>query len=126
MTKYEELLSEYEGVVNVEERTMINEGLYCDGYIWIKQDLNNHRKACVLAEEIGHHYTSVGDITNLKNIGNRKQEHVARKWAFEKLVPLHVVKNAIAQGHSDLWDMAEFLDIDEEFLCEALKYYGFL
>ena len=71
MTKYEELLSEYEGVVNVEERTMINEGLYCDGYIWIKQDLNNHRKACVLAEEIGHHYTSVGDITNLKNIENR-------------------------------------------------------
>ena len=31
-------------------------------------------KACVLAEELGHHYTTVGDIIDQKESENRKQE----------------------------------------------------
>lgn len=32
------------------------------------------QKACVLAEELGHHYTSYGNIINLNDTANRKQE----------------------------------------------------
>lgn len=126
MTKYEELLAEYDREVDVEERKMVNDGLYCDGCVWIRKDMNSSRKACILAEEIGHHYTSAGDITDQKDVGNRKQERKARKWAFEKLLPLHLIITAIQNGHSEPWDMAEYLDVDEEFLCQALKYYGLL
>lgn len=31
-------------------------------------------KACVLAEELGHHYTAVGDIIDQSYYSNRKQE----------------------------------------------------
>lgn len=126
MTKYEKLLAEYDKEVDVEERKMVNEGLYCDGNIWINKDLTSSRKACILAEELGHHYTTIGDITDQKDVGNRKQERKARKWAFEKLVPLQLIRFSIADGHVEPWDMAEYLDVDEEFLRDALKYYGLL
>lgn len=126
MTKYEQLLSEYDEVVEVEERNIPTEGLYCDGYIWIKKDMTSTRKACILAEELGHHMTSVGNILDQKDIGNRKQEHKARKWAFERLVPLQDIERAVKHGHRDPWDMAEYLGVDERFLREALKHYGFL
>ena len=38
-------------------------GLYCDGTIALSKDMYiETEKACVLAEELGHHYTTVGDI----------------------------------------------------------------
>ena len=41
------------------------------------------KKACVLAEELGHHYTSVGNIIDMEYIGNQKQERQARLWAYK-------------------------------------------
>lgn len=126
MTKYEQLLSVYEDEVEVEERKTTIEGLYCDGHIRISKDMTSARKVCILAEEIGHHMTSAGDIIDQTDIGNRKQEHKARKWAFETIVPLQDIKRAIAHGHREPWEIAEYLDVDEEFLHEALKYYRVL
>ena len=37
-------------------------------------------KASVLAEELGHYYTTVGNILDQEDAGNRKQEHKARTW----------------------------------------------
>ena len=38
-------------------------GLYCDGTIAISTDMKTDaEKACVLAEELGHHYTTYGNI----------------------------------------------------------------
>lgn len=126
MTKYEELLSAYEEEVEVEERKMKNEGLYCDGHIWINKDLPSSRKACILAEEIGHHMTSAGDITDQTDIGNRQQELKARKYAYNMAIPLQDINLAIDHGHLNPWDIAEYLGVDERFLREALKHYGFL
>ena len=33
-------------------------GLYCDGTVAIRKDMNTVQKACTLAEELGHHHTS--------------------------------------------------------------------
>lgn len=125
MNKYEKLLSEYEHLT-IEERPMKSDGLYADGYIWINKTLCTARKTCILAEEIGHYETSFGDILNQNDINNRKQEFAARRWAFKRLVPEENIRFAIADGHTEIWDMAEYLDVDEAFLREALKYYGYL
>lgn len=38
-------------------------GLYCDGTIAISTDMKTDaEKACALAEELGHHYTTYGNI----------------------------------------------------------------
>ena len=45
-------------------------GLYCDGYIAINKDIETEtERACILAEELGHYYTSSGDIIDQRNIG---------------------------------------------------------
>lgn len=125
MTKYEELMSANENLT-IEERSMINDGLYADGCIWLKESMTSIKKACVLAEELGHYHTTVGNILDQNDINSRKQERTARKWAYEKLVPIENIQFAFADGHTEIWDMAEYLDLDEEFLREALIHYGIL
>ena len=57
-------------------------GLYCDGTVAIRDNIDTTaEKACVLAEELGHHYTSVGNIIDMDSSSNRKQERQARLWA---------------------------------------------
>lgn len=126
MSKYEALIAEYEEEVVIEERNMKNDGLYADGFVWINGRLTSAAKTCVLAEEIGHHMTSIGDILDQEDIDNCKQEHRARVWAYRKLLPLENIYAAAMQGYTEPWEMAEEFDLDEEFVRAALKYYGLL
>lgn len=129
MTTYEKLLDEaYNNGLMVKEKPLQSgDGRICNNRIAIRESIETTTcKACVLAEELGHYYTSVGDILNQDNSNNRKQENIARRWAFEKLLPLENIAFAMQDGHVDTWDMAECLNVDEEFLIDALKYYGVL
>src|SRR6056297_1796113 len=86
--KYEELLKEYEEL-EVREMDMTLDGLYADGCVAISSRLDtNAEKACILAEEIGHHLLNHGNILDQSMTSKVKQENVARNWAYEKLVPL--------------------------------------
>ena len=119
------MIGEYENLI-IEERPMINDGLYADGCVWINQDMPTNKKTCVLAEEVGHYETSSGDILDQTDTGNRKQELTARKWAYNKVVPEEKISEAISAGYTEVWEIADHLDVDEKFLIEALKYYGIL
>lgn len=125
MTKHEQLMAEYNDLY-IEERSMVNDGLYADGCVWINKDMPSNKKLAVLAEEIGHYETSSGNILDQNNTSNRKQELAARKWAYEKVLPLSAIETAVESGCRELWEIAEYLDIDEDFAREALKYYGIL
>ena len=125
MTKHEQLMAEYDNLY-IEERPMKNDGYDGDGCIWINKNMPSVKRYSILAEEIGHYETSSGDILDQNNISNRKQELLARKWAYEKIVPIEYIHFAISDGHTEIWDMADYLDIDEEFLRDALKYYRIL
>ncbi len=125
MTKHEKLMAEYEDLY-IEERQMINDGLYADGCIWINEKLPSCKKFSVLAEEIGHYKTSAGNILDQDDTANRKQELTARKWAYEKIVPVDKIVAAIDSGYDEVWNLAEQFDVDEDFMREALKHYGIL
>lgn len=126
MTKYEELMAAY-GYLFIEERPMHNKGLYGDGCIWIREDMTSDEKYCILAEEIGHYKTTAGDILDQKNnITNQKKELVARRWAYQLILPKDIIDAAIADGYTEIWDIAEYLEVDEGFLRDALQYYGYL
>lgn len=125
MTKYEELLAEYDHL-DIREKNMLHDGLYADGHIWIKEDMPVNRKYCTLAEEIGHHETSVGNILDQKDLSNYKQECRARKWAYNKILPVTEILKALSDGHTQLYDLAEHLDVDEAFLRACMERYGLL
>ena len=124
MTKYEELMAEYDEELIIEERPIKNAGLYADGVTWIREDMTIAEKYCVLAEEIGHHETSVGNILDLSSMDNIKQELKARKWAYEKILPLESILAAFQLGLHQVWELAEHLEVDEKFLYDALVHYG--
>lgn len=120
---YESLASEYDNVVYIYERKQINNGYYSDDVISIKQSLSDKEKKCILAEELGHHFTSAGIIIDLKNIRNVKQEHKARRWAVNKLVPLQAFIEAFEARRLNKFDLLEDLGITEEFFDDSIQYY---
>ena len=128
MNMFEKLLQEAENDrVRVYDFDLGGEGLdglYMDGNIALSDKLETTcQKACVLAEELGHHYTTVGDILDQSTIKNQKQERIARGWAYNKLVPFTAIQQAHEAGYFEAYEVAEYLDVDEEFLKESLEYY---
>ncbi|MHC1722777.1 MAG: ImmA/IrrE family metallo-endopeptidase [Aminipila sp.] len=123
MKKCEVLIAEYEEEIEIEEHHMKNDGLYCDGVIWINKNMAEDKKACILAEEIGHHFTSVGDILNQDEITHIKQECKARNWAFDKLLPFEVFIETVKLGYYTIPDVAEYLGLSELFIKDCIEHY---
>lgn len=43
-----------------------------------------------------------------------------------KIIPLEAVLSAIADGFRETWEIADYLEVEENFLKDALKHYGLL
>ncbi len=129
MTGYEKLLTDAakENIIVTDQFDLSGtrlKGLYCDGTIALNKDMYiESEKTCVLAEELGHHYTTVGDIMDQTDTANRKQERHARIWAYHKLLSLNDLIDSYKHGCQNQFEIAEHLNITEEFLVECLNYY---
>lgn len=130
MTDYEMLLIEADNEnIDIFESHYFNsdkiKGLYCDGSIALSSKLNTYaERNSILLEELGHHYTSSGNILDQSNTANRKQEYKARLWAYNKSVGLMGIVDSFMHGCQNTYEMADFLNVTEEFLIEALKCYS--
>ena len=123
---YEALLDEanQEGLIVKEKPLKYNNGRIKGRRIAIRQDIEtNTEKTCVLAEELGHHYTSVGNILDMNDIRNRKQERQARFWGYNKLIGLTGIVQAFEAGCQSTHEAAEYLEVTEEYLLEAIECY---
>ena len=123
---YEALLAESDsvGLVVKEKPLKNNNGRVKGNKIAIRQEINTSaEKACVLAEEMGHYHTSVGRILNQSDAENRKQELRAREWAYDRQVGLIGIVKSFRAGCQTLSEMAEYLEVTEEFLGDALERY---
>ena len=129
MTGYEELLTDAdkENIIVTDQFDLSGtrlKGLYCDGTIALNRDMYiESEKMCVLAEELGHHYTTVGNIMDQTDTANRKQERRARIWAYHKLLSLNDLIDSYKCGCQNQFEIAEHLNITEEFLVDCLNYY---
>ena len=126
MTIYEELLEEASnnGLVVREKALSSSDGLIYKNRIAISDRLETSaEKACVLAEEIGHYHTAVGDIVDLQNIENLKQEQKGRLHGYNRMIGLCGIIDAFNAGCQSRHEIAEFLEVTEEFLQEAIDCY---
>ncbi|MDC3414307.1 ImmA/IrrE family metallo-endopeptidase [Terrihalobacillus insolitus] len=124
---YERLQSEaLELNIDVQERILKKriKGLYGDNVIWINKTIETSiEKACVLAEEIGHYHTTIGNILEQSILSNVKQEKLARKWAYKRMIPLEKLIDCFKSGCKSRYEIAEMLKVTEEFLEESLEFY---
>lgn len=128
MNNYEKLLEEaYIDNVDVVEYNFESErikGLYCDGTIALSKKIDTSiEKSCILAEELGHHHTSLGNIIDMQSVQNIKQERQSRVWAYDELIGLTGLIRAFERCCQSRYEVADFLGVTEEFLSDALNYY---
>lgn len=125
LLNYETLLKEADSqcLVVKEKPLRANNGRIKGKRIAIKKNMTTTEKACALAEELGHHYTTVGNILDQSKAENRKQERRARLWAYKRAFDLIDLISACKYGCRNRYEVAEYLDVTEEFLQEALDTY---
>lgn len=123
---YEALLNEADSHrLTVKEKPLKqHDGLIVGSKIAIRKNIGTTaEKSCVLAEELGHHYTSSGNILDQSDTMNRKQEYRARLYGYNLKIGLMGIVQAYEHGCRNRYEMAEYLDCTEEYLTEALNCY---
>lgn len=122
---YENLLDECNQLgIKVKEVILKSSDGLCKGNrIAINKSLKtNNEKKCILAEELGHYKLTVGDITDQSKTENVKQELIARRWSYTKLVGFDKLIEA-HKSYIKEHELAEYLGVTEQFLHEAIEYY---
>ena len=123
--EYDALLDEAnaEGISVKERPFKTYDGRLKGKDIYLRKDMNTTEKTCVLAEEMGHHYTTVGNILDMESIQNRKQERQARLHGYNRLIGLVGLIEAYEHGCQNQYEIAEFLEVTDEFLEECINCY---
>ena len=95
--------------------------LYKDGIIAMNIRMRSYRqRACILAEEIAHHITNVGNILDQRDVANRKQERRARLLAFDRLIGLQGLIQCFLAGDRNRYEVAERLEVTERIPCRSV------
>lgn len=125
MTTYEDILIEADSrdLITKEKPLRAHKGRIKGNRIAINKNLTEKEKKCIMAEELGHYYTAFGDILDQSSSSNRKQESRGRVMAYNRLIGLMGIVDSYNNHCQSLAESAEFLDVTEEFLLEALQYY---
>ncbi len=81
------------------------------------------RERVHLSHELGHCLT--GSFYSIHTAVDSRQRHENRadKWAIHRLVPLDQLDDAIAQGHTELWDLADHFGVTEALIRKAVCLY---
>ncbi len=76
-----------------------------------------------LSHELGHCLT--GSFYNIHAAVDCRQRHENRadKWAVTALIPVDDLDDAVADGCTEVWELAERFQVTEEFVKKAVCYY---
>lgn len=74
----------------------------------------------VLAEELGHHFTSTGDAvrcyTYAQKLHQSKIERKAMMWACNFLIPEQDLLSALKEGIKTRYELADYFNVTEPFM----------
>lgn len=132
----EELLNNYENLHVVETEFPVDKvkGYYKrnkhlpNGLVLLNDKYDYYIQNGVLAEELGHHETSYGNILGAyskeDNINAARQELKARRFGFKLAVPLEKLIKCYKQGvWGDVCEMCLTMQIDRSYFYAAIEDY---
>lgn len=128
MTIYEQKITQAESKgLEVKEKNLLSDAdaLIIGKKIAINKNkkMTECEKAWATTEEIGHFETSVGDIIDITDTENCKQERQARLWTYNDRIGLLGIIKAAQHHCAGSFEIAEYLDVPEERLIEAVEEY---
>ena len=76
-----------------------------------------------LSHELGHCVT--GSFYNRYAAVDCRQRHEnqANRWAIQTLIPVDALDEAVAQGCTEVWELAEWFGVTEDFMRKAVCLY---
>ena len=76
-----------------------------------------------LAHELGHCET--GSFYSIHTAVDSRQRHENRadKWAIQHLITERALNEAVADGCTEIWELAERFGVTEQFMRKAVCYY---
>ena len=76
-----------------------------------------------LGHELGHCVT--GSFYNIYAAIDHRQRHENRadKWAIRYLIPVEDLDEAVAEGYTELWELADRFGVTEDFIKKTVCYY---
>lgn len=95
---------------------------YCIGLNYSKIKTYCEEKE-LLAEELGHYYYDAFYDSNSDISTIQQKEYRANKWKCTILLPLNELENAFKKGFSNLYEIAEYLQLSEDTVQFAYNYY---
>lgn len=76
-----------------------------------------------LAHELGHCLTGSFYSRHTAVDSRQRHENRADKWAIKHLIPVVDLDDAVAHGCTEIWELAEWFGVTEEFARKAVCYY---
>lgn len=108
-------------------RTCSVSAMSCTGVCYIGMDPfqieTTAQERVHLAHELGHCET--GSFYNAYSALDirEKQELRADRWAVARLVPARELEYALSLGLAEVWELAEYFNVTEEFILRAVEIY---
>ena len=79
----------------------------------------------ILLHELSHIATN----TFYKNyddlIAKKKAENKALRWQIEYTIPMPELLQAVKEGYTEIWELADFFEVPEGFIRQAMLYYHY-
>lgn len=82
------------------------------------------RERTHLAHELGHCVTGSFYNRYAPQDVRQKHENRADKWAIHKLIAADELHAAVADGHTEVWDLADYFGVTEDLMKKAICYYA--
>ena len=79
-------------------------------------------KVC-FSHELGHELKAA--FYNIKNTleTRERQEERATRWAVDTLIPAEALTKAVRAGYKEVYELAEYFDVTEDFVREAYSIH---
>lgn len=78
-----------------------------------------------LLHEGGHYATGATHEVSSPFDLVEKHEYKADKWAVERALTAEELDEAVAAGHTEMWDLAEYFGITEDFMKKVVCWYTY-
>ena len=85
---------------------------------------NSLQEREILAEELGHYYCNALYYINDSSTQKAKCEYRAKKWAYSVLVPLQKLQEKIADGLCNIYDLADYFEVEPKYMNECINFYN--
>ncbi len=76
-----------------------------------------------LGHELGHCMTGAFYHAGSTAGDRRQQENRAEKWEIRKLITEEALREAVAAGKTEVWELAEHFEVTEELMRKAICLY---